>query len=183
MIHATTAVKDEDLQQILDLQAQNLKQNLSDRIRKEQGFVTMQFSISMLRALKYLSPSIVLKIDNQILAYALVFLKKGIDFYPEMNSLIENLRNIQWKGKRLSDWNYYIMGQVCVAENLRGTGAFDLLYHKHRELMGSKYDCLVTEIATSNTRSLRAHQRIGFKPVAVHRDELDEWQVVVWDWS
>lgn len=183
MIHATTATTDEDLQQILDLQKANLKQNLTDQVRKSQGFVTMKFSIDMLRELRTLSPSIVLKVDNQILAYAIVFLKEGINFYPEMNALTENLSNIEWKGKRLSDSDYYIMGQVCVAERLRGTGAFDLLYQTHRELMSSRYECLVTEIATSNTRSLRAHERVGFKPVYIHRDAIDEWQIVVWDWS
>ncbi len=183
MLQATTANTDQDLQQILDLQAINLKDQLSPKTRKEQGFVTMRFNLEMLRALKNFAPSVVLKTDNHILAYAIVFLKEGIDHYPAMKPLIDHVNKAAWAGGPLSEKNYYIMGQVCVAEELRGSGAFDLLYQKHRELMSPTFDLVVTDIACSNTRSLRAHERVGFKKLLVHRDEIDEWQVVVWDWT
>jgi RimJ/RimL family protein N-acetyltransferase len=36
----------------------------------------------------------------------------------------------------------------------------------------------VTEVSTSNTRSLRAHARVGFEVVTTYRDATDEWAVV-----
>jgi hypothetical protein len=33
---------------------------------------------------------------------------------------------------------------------------FDLLYLAHRRHLGSEYECVVTEVAMRNTRSLRA---------------------------
>jgi RimJ/RimL family protein N-acetyltransferase len=57
-----------------------------------------------------------------------------------------------------------------------------MLYQQHRQLLQHKYDFVITEIATRNTRSMRAHQRLGFTTIHIHRDALDEWAVVIWDW-
>jgi hypothetical protein len=42
---------------------------------------------------------------------------------------------------------------------------------------------VVTEISTSNIRSLKAHLKTGFTIVDTHWEEEGEWHVVVWDWS
>jgi L-amino acid N-acyltransferase YncA len=74
------------------------------------------------------------------------------------------------------------MGQICVDKAYRGKGVFELLYQKHREIFEKSYDFIVTEISTRNTRSLRAHEKVGFKTIHTYRDSMDEWNVVVWDW-
>jgi ribosomal protein S18 acetylase RimI-like enzyme len=74
------------------------------------------------------------------------------------------------------------MGQICVDKDYRGQGLFDMLYRHDRELYSNSYDFMVTEISVSNSRSLRAHQRVGFQTINVYRDEIDEWEVVLWDW-
>jgi hypothetical protein len=56
-----------------------------------------------------------------------------------------------------------------------------MLYQKHREEFRDKYDFAVTEISTANYRSLRAHERVGFKTISVFKDAVDEWNVVLWD--
>ncbi len=63
----------------------------------------------------------------------------------------------------------------------RGQGVFDLLYAHHRQLFARQYDFVITEIATRNQRSQRAHERVGFETINTYRDELDEWNVVVMD--
>lgn len=35
----------------------------------------------------------------------------------------------------------------------------------------------------SNPRSLKAHEKVGFRRIATHRDEMDQWDVVLWDWK
>ena len=45
-----------------------------------------------------------------------------------------------------------------------------------------RFELLVTEISTRNQRSLRAHARVGFEPVHRYRDDVDEWEIVAWDW-
>jgi hypothetical protein len=183
MLYATTVDSTSELQQILDLQRINLKQNISSEEKDEQGFVTMTFNMEMLLQMHELAPSIIVKDENKVVAYAIVFLKEGRPFYPGMESMFRNFEKINWKGKPFTDLNYYIMGQICVAKEVRGQGVFDMLYQKHRKIYGSRYDCIVTEIAVSNHRSIRAHERVGFKTISTHSDAIDDWKVVAWDWS
>jgi RimJ/RimL family protein N-acetyltransferase len=49
--------------------------------------------------------------------------------------------------------------------------------------MQHKYDFVITEIATHNTRSLRAHEKVGFRLLHNYTDATDEWDVVLWNWQ
>ena len=182
MLYPTTVTNEFELQQILDLQFINLKQNITPEEKKEQGFVTMVFTMDMLRSMHQLAPTVIVKNDDRVVAYAIVFLKEGRSFYPGMESMFRNFEKISWNGKPFTSYNYYIMGQICVAKEVRGQGVVEKLYHKHREIYGRQFDCIVTEIANSNQRSLRAHERVGFKTIATHSDAIDDWNVVVWNW-
>jgi hypothetical protein len=75
------------------------------------------------------------------------------------------------------------MGQVCIDKQYRRTGLFDQLYQKHKEIYGSQFDFIVTEVSTRNLRSLRAHERVGFETLNTYQDELDEWSVILWNWQ
>jgi ribosomal protein S18 acetylase RimI-like enzyme len=75
------------------------------------------------------------------------------------------------------------MGQICIEKEYRGKGIVPMLYNKHKEIYSSQYDFILTEISTRNIRSLKAHEKIGFKTIHYHRDQLDEWAVVIWDWK
>jgi GNAT superfamily N-acetyltransferase len=183
MIAAMTVTTDKELLQILDLQRQNLRGVHHESVEKEQGFVTVTHSLPVLRQMHTIEPSIIVK-DNEILAgYALTMAKECSTLVPELFSLFAGMEKLLYRGKPLTQYHFYIMGQVCVASDYRGQGVFDMLYKKHKEVFGHKYDIIITDIATRNTRSLRAHERIGFKKIKTYRDELDEWAVVVWDWT
>jgi RimJ/RimL family protein N-acetyltransferase len=75
------------------------------------------------------------------------------------------------------------MGQVCVAEGYRGRGVFDGMYQKMKEVCRADYDFVITEIAERNTRSIRAHERVGFEILHTFSDAVagEDWRVVVWD--
>jgi ribosomal protein S18 acetylase RimI-like enzyme len=76
-----------------------------------------------------------------------------------------------------------VMGQICVAREYRGRGIVDAMYGEHKARYAERYKLCVTEVATRNTRSMRAHARVGFEVVTTYSDEVDEWAVVAWDWS
>src|SRR5205807_1770175 len=99
-------------------------------------------------------------------------------FIPILAPMFERLRALG-----ILDRRCYVMGQICVARRWRGQGVFDLLYRAHRDLLRSRYDFVVTEVATRNLRSMRAHQRIGFTELERYRDATDEWSVLRWDWT
>lgn len=183
MIYATTVSSKNELQQILDLQKKNLKENISETEKDEQGFLTMSFSMPMLEALHTVAPSIIIKDDNKVVAYAMVLLQEGRKAYPALEPMFVNLEKLNWQEKPLYNYNFYVMGQVCVDKAYRSSGLFDKLYLKHKEIYQDKFDFIVTTISTGNVRSLNAHKRVGFITINTFTDPLDEWDVVLWNWS
>jgi len=183
MLQARKVNTQTELQQILHLQQQNLRGSNDESVEKEQGFVTVIHNLPVLQQMHSFAPSIIVE-DNGVLAgYALTMTKECSTLVPELFSLFSGLENLLYKEKPLTQYHFYVMGQVCVAANYRGKGVFDMLYQKHKEIFGNKYDFVITDIATRNTRSMRAHERVGFKKIKTYRDELDEWAVVIWDWT
>jgi hypothetical protein len=173
----------EDFDQILHLQHLNLKQNLSVEERKEQGFVTLKHDKQTLEQMHQLAPSIVIRDGEDIVAYALTMLTECSNLVPALEPMFNLLDQLSWNNLPLNDYNYYVMGQVCIAKEYRGQGLFEKMYYHHRDIYKERFDLFITEIATANQRSVRAHEKIGFRTIHSHRDDLDEWLVAAWDWS
>jgi len=180
----TTVQSEADIQGILTLQRQNLRRVLAPRQQTEQGFLTLEHDPSVLRRMNQAAPSIVAKAGNTVVGFCLTMLPSFGDDIPELVPLFEHLQRLTFEGRPLPDYPYYVMGQVCVDEAYRGHGLFDAMYARHRLEYGHRFQLLVTDIAERNTRSRRAHARVGFREIHSFFDPaLDEtWVVVAWDW-
>ena len=87
------------------------------------------------------------------------------------------------EGKTLDEWDYIVMGQVCVAAEYRGHRLVDRMYKYFRACYHLNYPILVTDIAPRNTRSRRVHQRCGFQELGEFQaPDGHSWIVVIWDW-
>lgn len=161
-----------ELEAILALQRAN-------RAPTSDGFVTVQHDLDVLRAMNAIAPSVVARdAQGDVIAYALVMPKETRPLLPILEPMFRLLEALPLASSR-----WYIMGQIAVAASHRGTGVFDALYAAHRQHYQSKFDLCITEVATRNPRSLRAHERVGFRTISTYRDATDEWAVIAWDWS
>lgn len=183
MHFATLATTTEDLQQILDLQRQNLAGNIDESEMRLQGFVTLRHSLKKLQQMHDLAPSVVIKDNSKVAAYALTMLKECRQIIPDLEPMFRLFDSLKWNDKSLNSYSFYVMGQVCIHNDYRGKGLFEQLYFHHKKIYSSKFELFLTEIATRNHRSLKAHKKVGFKTIHIHQDNLDEWAVVGWDWS
>jgi hypothetical protein len=166
-----------DLDSVLALQRKNHRDEVGAEEARTQGFVTVAHSKETLRAMNALLPSIVCRAeDGDLAGYAL-------SMAPACRPLLPILEPMFARLDALSLGRFYVMGQICVAERHRGRGVVDLLYAEHRARFAGAHDRVVTEIATRNARSMRAHARVGFRTIQVYRDEVDEWAIVAWDWT
>lgn len=172
-----------ELEQILALQRKNLKPALSGEDIRSQGFVTVRHELADLERMHALAPSVVVHHGRELVAYALMMPRECRTLMPVLVPMFELFDTLQYQGKPLNAYRFYVMGQICIDRDHRGQGLFELLYHKHRELYQPRFDFIVTEVSMSNGRSRRAHERVGFQTVHTYRDETDEWAVVLWDWS
>ena len=183
MVSLTTVTTAEELEEILALQQRNLQQNIDPAEMQTQGFVTLIHDIDVLQKMHSLSPSIVAKENGKVIGYALVMLRECRELVPGLEPMFKNFDSLPYKGRALNEYRFYVMGQVCIEKQYRRTGLFDQLYQKHKEIYSGQFDFVVTEVATRNQRSLRAHERVGFETLHIHRDDLDEWAVILWNWD
>ena len=183
MISITTVSRKSELQQIHLLNQKNLKSNLSAIQQQQEGFVTWSYSTQLLQQIHQLAPSIIAKEGDVVVGYALATLREATVFHPELDSFLKAVENLQYKGIPLSQHRFYCMGQICVDKEYRGKGLLREMYNKHRETYSSDFDFILTDIATNNPRSLRAHFNVGFNSICQFKDVHGKWDVVVWDWS
>ncbi|AQG78192.1 GNAT family N-acetyltransferase [Spirosoma montaniterrae] len=185
MITITLAQTDDDLRGILTLQQQNQVKNISPESQSRDGFVTLLYTLDQMQVMHAAGPSVLAKDEDRVVGYAITAMPAVRDAVPELESLFNLCETLPYKGKPISQYAYYLMGQVCVADGYRGQGLFDKLYAHHRATYGNRHQLLVTDISTRNTRSLRAHERVGFQKVHEFYEPNagETWQVVVWDWN
>jgi GNAT superfamily N-acetyltransferase len=182
VLSAELASSISDLEKILALQKLYLKGVTSAEEEKDQGFLTVEHNLDLLKKMHDANPSIIVK-DNGVLAgYALTMPSSCRNLVPVLFPMFESLDDITYRGKPVSTHDYYVMGQICVAKEYRGKGIFDLLYQGHKKFYEDKYDLLVTEVSFRNMRSYRAHERVGFSTIHEYQDETDHWALMVWDW-
>ena len=173
-----------DLEGILQLQQLNLRKNLTEEEINTQGFVTVEHTFSQLKGLNDREPHVIALADSRIIGYVLAMTRASQADIPILVPMFKAFEAISFQGKPFSDHHYILCGQACVDKNFRGMGILDGCYRAFRDYYGEKYDFVATEIARTNPRSLRAHERIGFSPIHTYFDPLGtEWMVVVWDWG
>lgn len=175
------ASSDEDLRQILALQAANLPEALEPGEREEQGFVTLVHDLPLLRAMNTPWPHIIATEEgrDEVVAYALVMLHAMRSRLPALGPMFDRLGRLDYRGRPLGGYRSYIMGQVCVARAHRGRGLVGRLYDEHRARMSPHFDLMITEIDRANPRSMRAHEKAGFEVIDEYRsDGGNEWLIV-----
>lgn len=179
----TTTQTDEDLRGLLALQQRNQVRNLTPEQQREQGFVTLVYTFEQMKRMHEAAPTVIAKDGDEVVAYAITTVPEVRADVPELATLFSLFDTLTYEGRLLSEYPYYVVGQVCVDARYRGQGIFDKLYAHHKALYQSRYRLFITDISARNTRSLRAHQRVGFQSIhSFHEPAANEtWEVVVWD--
>jgi hypothetical protein len=186
MISITTVQTEADVSDILALQQVNLRRNVPIDEQNSEGFVTVEHRPDVLWRMNQAAPSIIVKnAASELIGYALVMLPQFVLDVPQLDYLFSLINRLEYKGKLIEEYAYYVMGQGCVAKRYRGQKIFAQMLLMHRELYSHRYQLLLTSISSKNKRSLRAHTAVGFETIHLHYDPvLDEtWHIVLWDWQ
>lgn len=177
------AETEDELRQVLALQASNLKDHVSAERRKADGFVTVRHDFDLLTKMNAAAGQVIAKDGDVVVGYALVMLKAFSPLIPVLTPMFELFNALSYNNRPVSSYRYYVMGQICVAETHRGQGVFGMLYNGHKNFYADQFDLCLTEVSSSNLRSMRAHEKIGFQTIHSFEDKTDHWNVVLWDWQ
>jgi hypothetical protein len=177
----TSASTDHHIHQILRLQKENLRGTKSLETEADQGFVTVSHDFGLLRNMNNACAHIIALDGDQVAGYALAMVKDFKYKVPILTPMFDLLDGLKYEGKRIGDFTYLVMGQVCVGENYRGQGIFAGLYQKYFETYKGHFDYIITEIAARNTRSMHAHMKVGFQEIYRYDEPgMEEWVVVLY---
>ncbi|MGC1632470.1 MAG: GNAT family N-acetyltransferase [Gelidibacter sp.] len=184
MITYTLTKTEADLKGIDALQKANLKINLSEQEIINDGFVTVNHDWETLKKLNSIESHVIAKDDEQIVGYVLAMTKQSKYDIPIIFPMFEEFDMIIYHGKLVSEYNYMVVGQVCVQKDYRGSGIFANCYDFYKKTFENRYDLCITEIAVTNQRSRTAHKKIGFKEIHIYKDSTQiQWVIVVWNWK
>lgn len=175
------AESDADLKQILELQQINHRDHISAEEKMTNGFVTVKHDLDLLQKMSQSAKQIIAKDGDKVVGYALVMLTEFKTMIPVLTPMFDLLDTLSYKNKKLNAYQYYVMGQICIAEAYRGQGIFNALYKKHKEAYAHQFEFCLTEVSLSNQISLRAHERVGFETIHSFKDATDEWNILLWD--
>ncbi len=173
----------QELQGILDLQAENHLNNLSAEEKSIQGFVTVKHDFDQLLAMNQIAQHIIAKEGEEVVGYILAMTKASKNMIPVLVPMFDQFDELPYLGKMVSEFDYMVVGQVCVGKNHRGQGLFDRMYEAYRQEFKEKYEFAITEISLSNTRSMAAHNRVGFEVIHEFEDKTQAWAIVCWNWK
>ena len=184
MIVYTTSQDDSDLKGILNLQKINLAKNLSQEEIESQGFVTVLHRLEDLQKMNAIEQHVIAKDNDTVIAYLLAMTEKSKSDIPVLVPMFDIFESLLYKSKPLSQYNYMVVGQVCVDKKYRGQRILDKCYDLYIDAFKGRYDFAVTEIAISNQRSLNAHKRIGFKTISEYTaPDGERWAIVLLEWT
>ena len=167
----------EELLGIQQLQSDNLKVNLTEAEALSQGFVTLSHTINQLTLICGEEAHVIAVHQGKIVGYTLTMLSQFRNVMPLLANLYRKLDILN------AQEPYLVMGQVCIDKSYRGQDLFSGLYNKMKDEFNEKYPGIYTEIAVSNGRSIRAHEKVGFEEVERYENSEGElWSIVYWDW-
>ncbi|MEX0315975.1 MAG: GNAT family N-acetyltransferase [Allomuricauda sp.] len=173
MIHYTQASTFNHLEQILELQQQNLPKNLTAKERKQEGFLTVEHSLSILQEMNDECGHIVALENDKVVAYALCMHPKFAESIEVLKPMFHEINHIV-KDKD----NYMVMGQICVAKSHRGKGLFRSLYKTMKEKLPDGFDTIITEVDAKNERSVNAHKAVGFSELKKYSSDGKDWLLI-----
>ena len=171
-----------ELAGIFNLQKENLKKDISPAEALSQGFLVADYSLEFITEMNNSSPSVVAVDNGKVIGYALVATQAIRESDALLADLFNQIDKLYYKEKPLCEVEYVVVGQLCVAKQYRGMGMVQQLYTYFKNTLKNKYQYCLTDIASENARSLKAHQKSGFE--VIHQIGYGglTWNIVLWEW-
>jgi hypothetical protein len=183
MTAITIASTDQHLEEILALQRRYHARALPAEVQSVEGFVYAEHTLPLLRRMAAESPQAIALSAGRVVGYCLSLPLSLQAEVPSLAPMFEQFGRCVYRGKPLSAYRFVVGGQVCVDREHRGQGLLARLYEQLRVSVGQGCDLCVTEIATRNQVSVRAHERMGFEVISTYSAAGEEWVIVAWDIS
>lgn len=162
----------DDIDDILALHFKYQINSISEEDKKD-GFVTTAFTKEQLTHLIESEQGIfIARDDTKVVAYVMSASWQFWSAWPIFACMLADLEKLSYLGQKITPFNSYQYGPVCVDKSVRGSGILETLFDFAREHMHKRYPILVTFINKINHRSFNAHtKKIGLE--VIHEFEFN----------
>ena len=183
-IKITLARKDYQLKQILKLQQVNVLEAVDGDTAQSQGFVTARHDLNLLQRMTASAASVIALYERKVVGYCLAMTQEFGQAIPVLAPLFERQDETEYRGAPLGQTGYLVMGQICVAEQVRGRKLADRMYKYLRGCYHLRFPYCLTAVDARNTRSLRVHERVGFTTLdRFTAPDGRNWVLLIWNWG
>ncbi|MBN2618288.1 MAG: hypothetical protein JXR64_08270 [Spirochaetales bacterium] len=126
---------------------------------KADGFITTLLNTELLKELID-QDGLVIAINNKlVVGFVMSASWEYCSKWPMFQYMIGKLGELEYLGQKLTTYNSYQYGPVCIDKKFRGTGVLEGLFEYARIIMNRKYPILVTFVNKMNPRSVSAHTK------------------------
>jgi len=169
----TRASTKKELEEILVLQKRNLPDRLTKQEIEKEGFVTISHTLDLLERMNTKCPHIIAKGNGRVIGYALCMHPDFSEEIPIIQPMFRKIRSILSE-----DESFIVMGQICIDKEYRGQGIFKGLYSTMRETVSENFNYIITEVDSTNLRSLNAHYAVGFTLLKTYSADKKDWKLI-----
>jgi ribosomal protein S18 acetylase RimI-like enzyme len=171
-----------ELDEVLELHKANFVANLSEEEKSAEGFVTAAYNSETLKVMHDLHPAVIAKDGDTVVGYILVVSKAYYGKHKLLDELMDAIDRLHYKGRLLADVPYVLCGQLCVAKGYRGQGIVQKMYSHFQQQLSGEFAYCLTDVASTNPRSLKAHLKSGFQVIDSTAYDGVTFDIILWDW-
>jgi hypothetical protein len=155
----------DDYPAILRLQQANYIHNLAIEERKH-GFLSAEFSPEQVAAIAEDLGIMVAVVGGVVVGFLCAFRKEFPHGSPVITKMLDAYDRVVFVGRRLSAFNSYIYGPVCIGRDYRGRGLLRGLYEAQLRDLAGRFELGVAFVSRENPHSLIAHVNgLGMKEI------------------
>ena len=171
--------KPSDFPLIVELQKRNLFQNVSETQKESGGFVSVETSSALLAEISEKLGITVAEDGLRVVGYEFPLTAEMARRIPVLVPLVDRLSKLSYGGKRLFDYKLILEGQICLADEHKGSGLAEKMHSEFVKMLSAKFDLVATEVSSKNPRSLEFHvKKLGFDVVEEYEAEGRRWFVL-----
>lgn len=153
-----------DFDQVVTLQKANALLALPEDARGD-GFLSSDFTAEHFEQMAQSVDLVVAREAGKVIGFLCA---STLDFNRNMPlpaAMMQRFPHLKIRSRNFDEVLSYITGPVCVEKSYRGQGVFEALYNKLFDATAMNYDVALAFIATSNPRSLKAHEKVNMNVI------------------
>lgn len=168
----------DDFDAILHLQKTNTPRSLTEKEKRQQGYIISEMTREHLQRINE-NVAILVACENGHLIGFVCLTPKTTQPCPPVVAAMLNEASAQKRHPLLFGKRVFLYGPVCIAKAYRGRGVLRQLFEATKKYLYERYDTGIAFIADDNPHSLAAHvQGLGMCDISIFSCDGKQYHLI-----